>query len=262
MGNLVKMDLRRLFHSPITMISMAVAAVLNILIQFVVPVLGMVFAPGQKLPDVEASDLIVNPFGFPWSLIFMFAAVVAFSYADIANGFIKNLAGQVKKKSYTVISKFIVTGIYNALFLCACALTNLLGALIVSAVFGAKLEFDAAIAQAFGMLAIKWMLLMGVCAILMFVTTGLRVKTLASVVGVLLGTGSLALVYLGLDQAIASIFKVSGFSLSNYMPDTLASEISLTSGASTIFTAIIVAVVCIVLFMALTVKVFGSRDIK
>ena len=96
----------------------------------------------------------------------------------------------------------------------------------------------------------------------MFVTTGLKVKTLASVVGVLLGTGSLALVYLGLDQAIKNVFNVNSFTIADYMPDTLAENINVTSSVSTILTAVIVAVICIVLFMVLTIKVFNSRDVK
>lgn len=262
MGNLVRMDMRRLTRSKMFVVSLAVAAALNFIIQFVIPLLSRVFSPGKALPNVRLSDLIVSPFSFPWLLILMLASVVTFSYADIANGYIKNLAGQLPRKSDTIVSKYIVVGIHNCIFMLSCVATNILGVFIASKVFGFSLEADSQIAQSFVILLIKWLLFMGLCSILMFVTTGLKVKTLASVVGVLLGTGSLALVYLGLDQAIKNVFNVNSFTIADYMPDTLAENINVTSSVSTILTAVIVAAVCIVLFMVLTVKVFNSRDVK
>ncbi len=262
MGNLVRMDMRRLTRSKMFVVSLIVAAVLNFIIQIVIPLLSRVFSPGKDLPNVRLSDLIVSPFSFPWLLILMLASVVTFSYADIANGYIKNLAGQLPRKSDTIVSKYIVVGIHNCIFLVVCALTGILGTFLASKMFGFDLKADAQIVQGLFILLLKWLLFMGLCSILMFVTTGLKVKTLASVVGVLLGTGSLALVYLGLDQGIQNIFHTSNFSIADYMPDTLAENINVSSSVSTIVTAAIVAVICIVLFMALTIKVFNSRDVK
>ena len=238
MGNLVRMDMRRLTRSKMFVVSLAVAAALNFIIQFVIPLLSRVFSPGKALPNVRLSDLIVSPFSFPW------------------------LLGQLPRKSDTIVSKYIVVGIHNCIFMLSCVATNILGVFIASKVFGFSLEADSQIAQSFVILLIKWLLFMGLCSILMFVTTGLKVKTLASVVGVLLGTGSLALVYLGLDQAIKNVFNVNSFTIADYMPDTLAENINVTSSVSTILTAVIVAVICIVLFMVLTIKVFNSRDVK
>ena len=235
MGNLVRMDMRRLTRSKMFVVSLAVAAALNFIIQFVIPLLSRVFSPGKALPNVRLSDLIVSPFSFP---------------------------GQLPRKSDTIVSKYIVVGIHNCIFMLSCVATNILGVFIASKVFGFSLEADSQIAQSFVILLIKWLLFMGLCSILMFVTTGLKVKTLASVVGVLLGTGSLALVYLGLDQAIKNVFNVNSFTIADYMPDTLAENINVTSSVSTILTAVIVAVICIVLFMVLTIKVFNSRDVK
>ena len=77
----------------------------------------------------------------------------------------------------------------------------------------------------------------------------------------IIGTGALGLAYLGLNTAISNIFHIQGFDLAMYMPDSLMNSVNV--GANTaIINAIVVSLVCIFIFMALTVKVFKSRDVK
>ena len=47
---------------------------------------------------------------------------------------------------------------------------------------------------------------MAISAILIFVTNGVKNKVLATVIGVIIGTGSLSLAYMGLSVAIDNIF--------------------------------------------------------
>ena len=110
-------------------------------------------------------------------------------------------------------------------------------------------------------LLLKWLLSMAITSILMFVTNGVKNKIFATVTGVIIGTGALGLAYLGLNTAISNIFHIQGFDLAMYMPDSLMNSVNV--GANTaIINAIVVSLVCIFIFMALTVKVFKSRDVK
>ena len=102
---------------------------------------------------------------------------------------------------------------------------------------------------------------MAISAILIFVTNGVKNKVLATVIGVIIGTGSLSLAYMGLSVAIDNIFHTQGFDLGMYMPDALLNSVNVGAGVAVV-NAIVVSLVCIVLFMALTVTVFGRRDIK
>ena len=102
---------------------------------------------------------------------------------------------------------------------------------------------------------------MAIGAILLFLTTAVRNKTLASIVGVIIGTGALGLVYMGLDMALANIFGKNSISVSSIAPDQLLSNVSVGENVA-VLNAIIVSIVCSVIFFSLTIKVFKTRDIK
>ncbi len=261
MGNLVKMDLRRLFMSKVFYISMAVVGAFNILFQIVPPIFVRFLAPSEPIHAQQVSDIVASPFTFTFLLILMVISIVSFSYADIANGYIKNIAGQVRNKSSIVYSKFIAVGVHNCIFMVVSALTSLLGAAIISAMGMMKLEMDGLMLQAFFTFFIKWMLSMAISAILMFFTTAVKNKTVATVIGVILGTGALGMVYFGLNQAIENIFHVENVEIQSYVPDQLINSVNAGTNIAVV-NAIVVAVVCTVLFLVLTVKVFNSRDVK
>ena len=71
----------------------------------------------------------------------------------------------------------------------------------------------------------------------------------------------MGLVYGGINAAVSGIFKVEGFDLSMYMPDSLLSSVNVTDNTGVI-NAVIVSAAFIAVFTALTVKVFNTKDIK
>lgn len=260
MGKLIRMDLRRVLHSPMFFISLSVVAAFNIILNIVFTLLSKVFVPAENA-TVLLSNAIATPFYLSFFMILMFASVVTFSYADIANGYIKNIAGQLPNKGILIVSKFIVIGIHNLIFLVAGSLTNLMGYFILSAMGMIHLIDDGQIAAAIMTLLLKWLLSLAISTILLFVTNGIKNKVLASIVGVIVGTGSLGLAYMGLNMAIANVFHAEGFNLADYMPDSLMNTVSVPANTAVV-NAIIVSVVCIAIFLTLTVKVFNSRDVK
>lgn len=261
MANLVKMDLRRLFHSKMFFISAGIVAALNIILMTLIPLFTKFFIPSEMVRIVEFSDILVNPFAISWMIILMFISMVSFSYADIANGFIKNIAGQIPRKSDTIISKFIVIGLHNFIFIAVAALSMVAGQYLGSLFGTYQIVMDDQIGFALLTLLVKWLLTMAISSILLFLTTGVRNKTLASIVGVILGTGTMGLIYLGLSTAVDSIFKTSGFNLSLVMPDALLNTVNVGANIGVI-NAVIASVVCAAIFLALTVKMFNTRDIK
>ncbi len=260
MANIIKMDLRRMSHSTLFAVSLLIIAGLNLVAGIAEPVVLRLIPTASNLKPTLISDLIASPFSIPLLIILLIMSAVSFFYADFSGGYIKNIAGQVNNRSTLVVSKFIVIGIHNMIFLLVGVVSRILGALVGIAMGGA-IEFDALIPAALLTLLIKWMLIMAICAILLFITTGVRNKTLASIIGVIIGTGALGLVYLGLDAAVANIFKVNGFSISDYMPDQLISSVSVGSNIAVI-NAIIVALVCTAIFLSLAIKLFKIRDLK
>ena len=256
MANLIKMDLRRLFLSKVFYITMGIVAFLNIVILTAIPLLTKMFAPGAEASVTKLSDIIANPFSIPWMIIAVFISMVSFSYADMANGYIKNIAGQIPRKSDTVVSKVAVIGVHNLIFIAVSSLSMVLGNLIGSAFGTYTIEADPLI-----MNLLKWLLSMAICSILLLLTTGVRNKTLAAIVGVIFGTGTLGLVYMGLSSAVTNIFKTEGFNLAMYMPDGLMGVVNVSANTGVLNT-VIVSAVCIALFFALTIRIFNTRDIK
>ncbi len=256
MANLIRMDLRRMFRSPMFFISLAVIGVFNILLNVGFTAAARFFVPTEVMPPATLTSSIVSPFYLPFFIILMFASLVSFSYADIANGYIKNIAGQLPHKSST-----IVIGLHNLLFLAVGSLTNTLGNLMLSGMGMIHFVNDGMALQAILTLLLKWMLSMALASILMFVTIGIKNKILASIVGVIIGTGSLGLAYMGLSTAADTVFRTDGFDLGEFMPDTLFNAVSVGTNTAVI-NAVIVSLVCIAIFMTLTVKVFDRSDVK
>lgn len=263
MGNLIKMDLRRLFLSKLFYITMGVVALLNIIITGALPLVTKFLAPSQLPKTVTLSSLFVSPFQASMLLFLLFISIVGFAYADIANGYIKNIAGQISRKGYLIISKYIVIGIHNFIFLAAGVISSIIGSYLGSVFAGYTIVADDQILQGFITFLIKWLLTMAISSILLFVTMGIRSKNLASIIGVIFGTGVLGLVYMGLNAAITNIFKLTDtqFNIGDYVPDQLINSVNVVTGTSVI-NALIVGVVFSVLFIVITIKVFESRDVK
>lgn len=259
MVNLIKMDLRRMLKATILKVSLIIIAIINIFIAGVLPVILKMIPNIPNFDTDEICETISDPFGISLLAILLFMSAVSFFYADFSNGFVKNLAGQVPKRSNLIVSKFVVIGIHNFIFMIVGVLSKLIGVGIAAAL-GVTFKSSGMIAAAILTLLIKWMLCMGICAILLFITSGVRNKTLASIVAVIIGTGALAFVYMGLTTAIATLFKVN-VNVSEYMPDQLLSSVNVGSNVA-VANAIIVAIICSGLFLGLAIKTFNKRDIK
>lgn len=264
MANLIKMDLRRVFRTPMFYISLSIVAVFNILLNVALTSISKFFmasvASGESIKPFALTEAIASPFYVPLFVILMFASVVNFFYADISGGFIKNIAGQLPRKSNLIFSKYIVSGVHNLVFFIVGSLTHVIGYLILSATGMVTLTNDGQIAAALVTLLLKWLLSMAITAILLFVTNGIKNKVLASVVGVIIGTGSLGLAYMGLSSAINNVFHAD-VNVADYTPDSLMNSVNVATNTAVI-NALIVSLICIALFLGLTVKVFNSRDVK
>ena len=92
----------------------------------------------------------------------------------------------------------------------------------------------------------------------MFFTVGIKQKTIATVAGVVLGSGMLGLAYMGLNSVIEKVFKLESFNINDYAPDSLL----VSGGNLAAANALIVSVVIIAVFLSLTVRIFNKSDVK
>ncbi len=192
-----------------------------------------------------------------------------FCYADIQHGYIKNIAGQLPSRGHTIVSKFIVTQFATLVFYAVTIVANTAGQLII----GQHIKFDMFISggedepdkyftllQALGEFAVKWLLLSGLCALVLLLTTGVGSNVAGTIIAVLCGAGFTGLAYAGITAGINKLFKLKNFDLSDYMPDSLYRTGLLEEGC--MFRAIIVALIAIFVLLLATTTLYNKRDIK
>ena len=255
MGKLIRMDLYRMFKARASVICLALAFVL-----------ALTNAPLAKLLDMLARSLsaeINEPFpaevglsgilSDPYPLLNAMLALLSlcfFFYADIENGYIKNIAGQMPMKGFTVLSKFQASVVHNLIFAAVGIVGNLIGTMIVQ-----RIVIDGAVPDSIRVLVLKLLLFQSLCAILLLVVSTLRSKSLGMILAVLFGLGLTGLIYMGINEALKPIFG-QATDISRYMPDAVMGEDPLDT-----VKAILVAVVTGAIFLPLAIRIFDRKDV-
>ena len=256
MSNLIRMDLHRMFRAR----SFKVCLVLALLFGFCgMPFLKLFsmlleFFPGTPeglVPQsVDLSSILSEMFPLFNGILLMFS-VCYFFYADIEYGFIKNIAGQMPKKGFTILSKFLAAIVHNLIFIAVGIIGNVIGHVLF-----VKINVDSDVIKTIGALGVRFLLLQGICALLLLVTASLRSKTFGMVLSVILSSGSMKLLYVSIDTGIGLLLKRS-VQIERYMPDQL-----MVQQFPKLIPALPVAAVTILLFLLLAVWVFDHRDVK
>ena len=261
MVNIIKMDLYRLFKSRSFKVVLIVVVILNLLygsydrLNTYLSAKSVVEGedPVVWSKTVDFAKFLRKPI-FYFDCIMTLLSIVWFSHSDLSHGYIKNIAGQLPKKGYTVISKFIVVGVQNFFLLTAAVIGQAIGYLPY-----ASIDFTDEIGDGIKHFWIKWLLLLSISAIILLFSSGLKSKNAATTIAVLMGGKILTTTYALLDIGIhkLSIDAIDDFYISNYMPDTL-----MAFARPDVKTSVIVSLVIIAVFMTATVRIFNKRDVN
>ena len=259
MRNIINMDLYRLRKSKFFIGCIIFILAFTMVVTILTPLLTNAVASiaGQTAPAPEAmnySDILANPFVFFIPLV-IFISAVSFSYLEFSGGYIKSITGQARRRSDLITSKFITIAIHNLLLMIAALLGYTIGAAITG-----PIVFDAAIMAGLGDFFLKWLLITAVTSILLFFTSGVRVKAPGIIAGVVIGSGMLSLAYYGINSAIGAT-GIQNFDITQFLPSQLLNSASVVNG-SLVANAIIAGAAVIALFYILTVILFKKRDIK
>ena len=200
------------------------------------------------------SSLISSPFSL-FTLLLILLSVVFFFHADMENGYIKNIAGQMPRRGYSILSRYLAAIVHNAVFMVAAAVGNVIGAMLVL-----KVTVDGAIVTGIGAFLLELLLLQGICAILLLVTASFRSKSFGIVLAVLFGVGATSLLYSAVDSGLDLLIK--GFKIAPYMPDTLLDNPFDANGNLLVLRSVLSAAVTIGIFLPLSIGVFDKRDVK
>ncbi len=256
MGNLIRMDLYRMRKAR----SFKVCLFLAFCVALVsTPLLRLLFSLGELLgAEVDLfpkqallSDLIK---GQPGGLGVMLSLISlsSFFYADVENGYVKNIAGQMPKKGFTVFSKYLSSIPHMLVFMLVSLIGSLIGTVLVQ-----KIVVDSAILDALRVFVLRLLLIESLCAILLLFVAVIQSKSLGTTYAVLAGMGLLSVVYYGIDTGLDKIFTKKDFEVANYMPDMILQE----SNPPTV-KALVVSAIFICLFLWLSVRIFDKKDVK
>jgi len=256
MAKLIRMDLYRMLKARpfyICLILMFVLALISSPAAKLLYTLATSFSsevtdafPAEK----NISDIIGNPFPI-MGLMMILLSLCYFFYADVENGYIKNIAGQMPMKGFTILSKFVAAIVHNLIFTVAAIIGNLIGTLIVQ-----RIAMDSGAADSVRILFLKLLLLQSICAILLLVVSTFRSKPLGMILAVLFGLGLTPLLYMGINEILKPVFG-KGTDISNYMPDSVMGEDPLDT-----VKAILVALVTGGIFLPLAIRIFDRKDVK
>ena len=200
------------------------------------------------------SSLISSPFSIITPLLILLS-IVFFFHADMENGYIKNIAGQMPKRGFSILSRYLAAIVHNAVFMAVAAAGNIIGAMLVL-----KVTVDSAIVTGIGAFLLELLLLQSICAILLLVTASFRSKSFGIVLAVLFGMGATSLLYSAVDSGLDMLIK--GFRIAPYMPDTLLGNPFDANGNLLVLRSVLSAAVTIGIFLPLSIGVFDKRDVK
>ena len=256
MANLIRMDLYRLVKST----SFRVCAILAfVLAMSQTPLLwGLTMVTRMFSEEVSVfpktanlTEIIGNPLPFLNGMLVMLSAC-SFFYADVENGYIKNIAGQMPKRGFTVLSKYFVMIPHNLFFMLVGVIGTLIGTVFLQQIVPGGNVFDSVV-----VFLMRFLLLQSICTILILVTAAFRNKSLGTVLAVLFGMGLLGLVYAALSSGISQLLRLENFSLNDYMPDQL-----LGLPNPPVVKSILVSAVTTAIFLPVSIRVFDMRDVK
>ncbi len=256
MGNLIRMDLYRMRKARTFYICLILAFVL-----------ALISAPLGKLmamladslsseismtisAETNFSGILRDPFPMLGTML-MLLSLCSFFYADVENGYIKNIAGQMPMKGFTILSKFMAAIVHNLIFAAAGIIGNLIGTMLVQ-----RIVMDGAVPDSIRVLFLKLLLLQSLCAILLLAVSTFRAKSLGMILAVLFGLGLTPLLYLGINEALKPVFG-EATDISRYMPDTVMNENPLDT-----VKAVAVALVTGGIFLPLAIRIFDRKDVK
>ena len=255
MGKLIRMDLYRLLRSKACLVCLLITLILAIA---TTPITMLMFTVAKSLVpeaaetmpnEAKLSDAISDPFPI-MGMMMVLLSLCYFFYADVENGYIKNIAGQMPMKGFTVLSKFVVALAHNIIFV----LVSIIGYIIGTVFFQRIVLGD--LLDSLRVLAIKLLLLQCISAILLLVVSTFRGKALGMILAVLFGLNLTGLIYTGIDLGIGKLLKTT-VEIEKIMPDAVIRETPMGN-----LRPLLVGIVGSCVFLLPAVRIFDRKDVK
>lgn len=217
---------------------------------------GISFSSSSVAEEPTLINLNLEMIGSGFILLFtgIFAAI--FVSAESSSGFLKNIAGCVKRRSLLIWGQLLSLAVF--------VLAEFLAVEFIFTTAGFLLIQDFAlgsIQELLLFLAVQYLLHLAFAVLIMFIFQLLQSKTFSIVAACCLssGIGTLIISYIGV---LLGKLGVSNFTLSKYLISSNVQTYSNSSANSTILRAVLISFGAIILYNILSGIILSKRDIR
>jgi ABC-2 type transport system permease protein len=220
-----------------------------------VATMGIIFPMVAWLNGVDFATVVLTGTN---NLALFVSCMIAASFigAEQSCGYVKNIAGQIPNKGYTVLSKFVTTCLIQLIVLVIYTIVSILCAFL----FFTRYIDAYSIGKLIGALAVRFLLFCAIDAILVFFCTLTKSHAIAMVVGAIFGIGVTGLVYWAANMLLGML-KIT-VDIAKFMPDGINGILSIYGLGDTAVKAIIVSVIFIAAAVVGAMLIFKKRDVR
>lgn len=209
-------------------------------------------APGEQ---VTLFDMVYSNFQGKFIMLFLVIFTVIFSTADINSGYIKNIGGQIAKKSNLLFAKLVALAVYTVMTIALFIVSQAIGNLLFMG--GIKLGNTA---QFIRYLAAQTMLHYALVAICMMLAVIVRNNLISMIISICLCMNLMMVLYQFVGRMLEKLFGKE-VDVLEYAVSTKISLIPRAIDMPVMWQAMLLAVIYMVIFISAGCLITKKRDI-
>jgi len=209
------------------------------------------------IEEVPFSELVNENMKSNMLLLLCVIFVPLFVHAEYKNGYIKNIAGQLPNRGVLVVSKLVAVSVQILILFVG----YILWAGIAGKIFFKDTLVLGEVTDLLFGSAVHYLLCLAVGYIVLMLTMVTRSSALSLTFGVLCSTGFSALLYNGINVAIASITGKKGFDIGLYTPEMNVAQINFDMEAGALTRVLVVGLVYAAVAAGIAITVMKKRDV-
>lgn len=252
MHNMLSMDLYRFRKTKSTYIIYIIFVALMAMVSFI---LNSSASVDSKVVLSDYNSLIVYLLTGNTSILLLVIFAAMFVNAEFNSGYIKNIMGDVPKKSNYVASKCMILMIYTAIFI----VTGLVSAVICGKMLGITEWGNVGTTIAY--LGLMYLLNVSFCFLILFATILVRNSAASTSIGVIYTLLAGNLLYTIINYLVNKIPGVDAFNILKYTVYGNMNYLNTASKASDFVRAAVVAVIFGAIGVFGSIQIMKRRDV-
>ncbi len=191
------------------------------------------------------------------SAIFVIVIFIAmFINAEFNSGYIKNIMGDVSKKSNYVLSKIVVFTVYTAIFI----ITGAVSAIISSYVVYDKVDWTG-YGSTLVYIGVIYLLNVSFACIMTLITIVLRNSAASTSIGIIYTLTLANLLYMLINYIVSKIFNLDDFMIQKYVVEGNMNILSSSSEATAFLRGGVVAIIFGFFAVFVSIQIVRKRDV-